>query len=126
MYAVYVGLNQWAVQQLKGLWEKLPTEWEKRYAELDQLCNPKSNSGADARCCAASTKWAWPAFDDARLLNLNKKRCEADVLRCVRSLPARRVRFRTATPRSTASSGTRASRLTTGSSQRSRISSQRS
>ncbi len=37
-----------------------------------------------ARCCAASTKWAWPAFDDARLLNLNKKRREADVLRCVR------------------------------------------
>jgi hypothetical protein len=29
-------------------------------------------------------EWAWPAFDDARLLNLNKKRCEADVLRCVR------------------------------------------
>jgi hypothetical protein len=55
MYAVYGGLNQWAVQRLKGLWEKLPTEWEKRYAELDQLCNPKSNSGADARCCAAST-----------------------------------------------------------------------
>jgi hypothetical protein len=32
----------------------------------------------------ASTKWAWPAFDDARLLNLNKERREADVLRCVR------------------------------------------
>jgi hypothetical protein len=28
--------------------------------------------------------WAWPAFDDARLLNLNKKRREADMLRCVR------------------------------------------
>ena len=27
MYAVYVGLNQWAVQRLKGLWEKLPTKW---------------------------------------------------------------------------------------------------
>jgi Rap guanine nucleotide exchange factor 6 len=40
---------------LKGLWEKLPTKWEKRYAELDQLCNPKSNSAA-MRCCAASTK----------------------------------------------------------------------
>jgi hypothetical protein len=47
MYAVYVGLNQWAVQRLKGLWEKLPTKWEKRYAELDQLCNAKS------RCVAA-------------------------------------------------------------------------
>ena len=47
MYAVYVGLNQWAVQRLKGLWEKLPTKWEKRYAELDQLCNLKS------RCAAA-------------------------------------------------------------------------
>jgi hypothetical protein len=29
-------------------------------------------------------EWMWPPFDDARLLNLNKKRCEADVLRCVR------------------------------------------
>jgi hypothetical protein len=48
MYAVYVGLNQWAVQRLKGLWEKLPTKWEKRCAELDQLCNPKSNSAAVA------------------------------------------------------------------------------
>jgi hypothetical protein len=38
-YAVYVGLNQWAVQRLKGLWEMLSTKWEKRYAEL---CNPKS------------------------------------------------------------------------------------
>ena len=46
MYAVYVGLNQWAVQRLKGLWEKLLTKWEKCYAELDQLCNPKSNSAA--------------------------------------------------------------------------------
>jgi hypothetical protein len=30
MYAVHVGLNQWAVLRLKGLWEKLPTKWEKR------------------------------------------------------------------------------------------------
>jgi hypothetical protein len=45
MYAV--GLNQWAVQRLKGLWEKLSTKWEKRYAEIDQLYNlPKSNSAA--------------------------------------------------------------------------------
>jgi hypothetical protein len=44
-------------------------------------------------------EWAWPAFDDARLLNLNKKRREADMLRCVRPLPARRVRFRAATRR---------------------------
>jgi hypothetical protein len=29
-------------------------------------------------------EWEWPAFDDARHLNLNKKRREADVLRCVR------------------------------------------
>jgi hypothetical protein len=79
-----VGVNQWAVQRIKGVWEKLSTKWENRYADLDQLCNPKSNSAADARCCAASTKWAWPAFDDARLLKLNKKRREADVLRCVR------------------------------------------
>jgi hypothetical protein len=34
---------------LKGLWEKLPTKWEKRNAELDLFCNPKSNSGRDAR-----------------------------------------------------------------------------
>ena len=46
MHAVYVGLNQWAVQRLEGLWEELPIEWEKRYAELDQLCNLKSNSAA--------------------------------------------------------------------------------
>ncbi len=26
MYAVYVGLKQWAVQRLKGLWEKLSTK----------------------------------------------------------------------------------------------------
>ena len=45
MYAVYAH-NQWAVQRLKGLWEKLPTNWEKRCAELDQLCNPNSNSAA--------------------------------------------------------------------------------
>ena len=33
MYVVYVGLNQWAVQRLKGLWEiELSTAWEKRYA----------------------------------------------------------------------------------------------
>jgi hypothetical protein len=34
------------VQRLKGLWEKLATKWEKRYAELDHLCNPKPNSAA--------------------------------------------------------------------------------
>ncbi len=56
---------------------------EKRYAELDQLCNPKLGPRC-VRCCAACTKWELPAFDDARLLNLNKKRSEADVLRCVR------------------------------------------
>jgi hypothetical protein len=46
MHAVSVVLNQWAVQRLKGLREKLSTKWEKRNAELDQLCNPKSNSAA--------------------------------------------------------------------------------
>jgi hypothetical protein len=30
MYAVYVGLNQWAMQRLNGLWENLSTIWEKR------------------------------------------------------------------------------------------------
>jgi hypothetical protein len=137
MYAIYVGLNQWAVQRLKGLWEKLPTKWEKRYEELDQLCNPKSNSAAmrallrsmsapvvppidlmlrdltalgemdehleslmphapplppsdDAPTnvppplpLQAEHEWAC-SFDDTRLLNLNKKRREADVLRRVR------------------------------------------
>jgi hypothetical protein len=34
------------VQRLNCLWEKLSTKWEKRYADLDQLCNPKSNSAA--------------------------------------------------------------------------------
>jgi hypothetical protein len=29
-------------------------------------------------------EWAWLAFDDAHLLSLNKKRREADVVRCVR------------------------------------------
>jgi hypothetical protein len=72
------------VQRLKGLWEKLPTKWEKRYAEFDQLCNPKSNSAAMRALLRCEHEWAWPAFDDARLLNLNKKRREADVLRCVR------------------------------------------
>ena len=33
---------------------------------------------------APEHEWALPAFDDARLLNLNKKRREADVLCCVR------------------------------------------
>ncbi len=84
MYAVYVGLNQWAVQRLKGLWEKLPTKWEKRYGRARPALQSQVELGRDARCCAASAKWARPAFDDARLLNLNRKRCEADVLRCVR------------------------------------------
>jgi hypothetical protein len=85
MYAVYVGLNQWAVQRLKGLWEKLPTKWEKRYARARPALQSQVELGPRcARCCTASTKWAWPAFDDARLLNLNKKRRGADVLCCVR------------------------------------------
>jgi hypothetical protein len=124
MYAVYVGLNQWAVQRLKGLWEKLSTKWEKCYAELDQLCNPKSNSGAMRALLRHEHKWAWPAFDDARLLNLNKKRREADVLRCVHRCQ-RASTYSRRTPRSTASSGTRASRLTTRNSQRSRTSASR-
>jgi hypothetical protein len=72
------------VQRLNCLWEKLSTKWEKRYADLDQLCNPKSNSAAIRALLRCEHEWAWPAFDDARLLNLNEKRCEADVLRCVR------------------------------------------
>jgi hypothetical protein len=69
----------------RGLWEKLSTKWEKRYARARPALQSQVELGPRcARCCAASTKWAWLAFDDARLLNLNKKRREADVLRCVR------------------------------------------
>ena len=61
----------------------LPVFDDNVYAELDQLCNPKSNSAAIRALLRCEHEWAWPAFDDARLLNLNKKRRgrEADVLR---------------------------------------------
>jgi hypothetical protein len=52
MYAVYVGLNQWAVQRLKGLWEKLPTKWGERYAELDPALQSQVELGRDARVAA--------------------------------------------------------------------------
>jgi hypothetical protein len=58
MYAVYVGPNQWAVQRLKSVWEKLSTKWEKCYAELDQLCNPKLNSAAIAPLLRCEDEWA--------------------------------------------------------------------
>ncbi len=58
MYAVYVGLNQCAVQRLKSVWEKLSTKWEKCYAELDQLCNPKSNSAALRALLRCEHEWA--------------------------------------------------------------------
>ncbi len=45
---------------------------------------------------ALLTKWAWPAFDDARLLNLNKKRRKADMLRCVRRCQRGEYDFRAA------------------------------
>jgi hypothetical protein len=88
MYAVYVGLNQWAVQRLKGLWEKLLTKWEKRCAELD-----KSNSAAIrallrcehevgvARCAPPQLEQETPRGRRAAL---------------GASLPARRVLFRAA------------------------------
>jgi hypothetical protein len=84
MYAVYVGLNQWAVQRLKGLWEKLPTKWEKLNARARPLLQSQVELGRRCALLRCEHEWAWPAFDDARLLNLNKKRREADVLRCVR------------------------------------------
>jgi hypothetical protein len=89
MYAVYVGLNQWAVQQLKGLWEKLSTKWEKRNTELD-----KSNSAAMRALLRCEHEWMWPAFDDARPLNLEQEapRGRRAVLRV--PLPAWRVRSR--------------------------------
>jgi hypothetical protein len=93
MYAVYVGLNQLAVLRLKGLWEKLSTKWEKRYAELDQLCNPSAEMRPLLRC---EHGWAWPAFDDARLLNLEQEAPQGRRAALRASLPARRVRFRAA------------------------------
>ncbi len=57
---------------------------EKRDAELDQLCNPKSNSAEMRALLRCELEWTWSAFDNARLLNLNKKRREADVLRALR------------------------------------------
>jgi hypothetical protein len=84
-YAAYAGLNQWSVQRLKGLWEKLPTEWEKRYARARLVLQSQVELGRDARCCcAASTSGRDRRLKMLRLLNLNKKRREADVLRCVR------------------------------------------
>ncbi len=82
----------------------------KRFIELAHCCCDVQNLHGHVRRLrrAASTKWAWPAFDDARLLNLNKKRREADVVRCVRRCQRGEYVF-AATPRSTASSGTRAS-----------------
>jgi hypothetical protein len=53
MCAVYVGLNQWAVQRLKGLWEKLPTKSEKLYARARPPLQSQVELGRDARCCAA-------------------------------------------------------------------------
>jgi hypothetical protein len=50
MYAV--GLNQWAVQRLKGLWEKLPTKWEKRYARTRPALQSHVELGRDTRAAA--------------------------------------------------------------------------
>jgi hypothetical protein len=44
-------------QRLKGLWEKLPTKWEKRHARARPALQSQVELGRDARCCAASTKW---------------------------------------------------------------------
>ena len=52
--------------------------------DIDQLCNSKSNSPRCERGCAASTSGRGWRLTMQRLLNLNKKRHEADVLRCVR------------------------------------------
>ena len=52
VYAVYVGLNQWAVQRLKGLWEKLHTKWEKRYARARPALQSQVELGRDARAAA--------------------------------------------------------------------------
>jgi hypothetical protein len=44
-----VAHNQWSVQRLKGLWEKLSTKWEKRYVELDPALQSQAELG---RRCA--------------------------------------------------------------------------
>jgi hypothetical protein len=72
MYAVYVGLNQWAVQRAQGASGR---SWrpsgEERYARTRPALQSQVELGPRcARCCAASTKWG---FDDERLLNLDKK-----------------------------------------------------
>jgi hypothetical protein len=40
--------TSWPCSGLKGLWEKLPTKWEKRYARARPALHPKSNSAAVA------------------------------------------------------------------------------
>jgi hypothetical protein len=52
MYAVHVDLNQWAVQRLKGLWEKLPTKWEKRNGRTRPALQSQVELGCDARAAA--------------------------------------------------------------------------
>ncbi len=44
--AVYVGLNQWTVQRLKGLWEKLPTKWGEALRRARPALQSQSNSAA--------------------------------------------------------------------------------
>eukprot|EP00019_Armaparvus_languidus_P011826 CAMPEP_0168581012 /NCGR_PEP_ID=MMETSP0420-20121227/1142_1 /TAXON_ID=498008 /ORGANISM="Pessonella sp." /LENGTH=499 /DNA_ID=CAMNT_0008615245 /DNA_START=290 /DNA_END=1789 /DNA_ORIENTATION=+ len=45
-YAIYVGLNMWAVQRLKSTWASLTTKWQKLYDEIEHLCLPNNNSKA--------------------------------------------------------------------------------
>jgi hypothetical protein len=77
MYAVDVGLNQWAVQRLKGLCEKLPTKWEKRYARHRPALQFQVELGRDASTSGRGRRLRCAP------VQLNKKRHEADLLRCV-------------------------------------------
>jgi hypothetical protein len=61
MYAINVGLNQWALQRLKGLWEKLPTKWEKRYARARPALQSQVELGPPMRALLrCEHEWAWP------------------------------------------------------------------
>merc|ERR1719197_993137 len=63
MYAIYVGLNMWAVQRLKQTWAALPGKWQKLYDELDALANPQSNSAALRSLIAESMPPIVPPLD---------------------------------------------------------------
>jgi hypothetical protein len=96
MYAVYVGLNQWAVQRLKGLWEKLPTKWEKRYARHRPTLQFQVELAAMRARLRCEHEWAWLAFDDAAPAQLEQEAPRGRRASLRASPPAWRVLFRAA------------------------------